>query len=163
MSVMIRRIGPDASKDRAQGILSSVFTQYEWQDDQTTYGRVEWWMGYLQQLKAESIIRDDCDGFSRLIIDLLFFLGGFRIHSLAECVVDVDQTDDNIFDHHVGAVKIGKKWFYFHCWTDQLLTRREIEDGFYKLKDGRQASPLKIIHHRKASSGIDGWKPGKVK
>lgn len=160
MPVHIRKLGAMRSKKIAINIIDSVFSQYEWQSDMETYGRAEWWLGALEQLKDENIIKDDCDGFSRLVLDLLFFLGGFDLKELAECAVDVDQKDTATFDHHVGAVLIKKEWYYFHCWSPNLLTRRQLEEGIYRLPSEMFADNMKIVQHRKLNETT--WVSGKV-
>ena len=159
MNAEIKIFGRDGSFDRASGILSSIFENYEWQSDTETFGRSEWWLGYMEQLKAKKVIRDDCDGFSGLVLDLLFFLGGFQLHNMAECLVDV-KKDDKPFDHHAGAVRVSGVWFYFHCWSPQLLTKEKMVRGTYILENGNKAAPLFIFEHRLCTGGLSDWKGG---
>lgn len=149
-----------AEKARVRQVLQWVGDHvYAYQTDLEVYGRPEVWQGALQQFTETGFIRDDCDGFSRFMMAVLLFLG-FSFEDIAELVTDVSQKDENPYDHHICAVRIGGVWFYLHCWAFELLSHRVITKGYYNTHQGHDAEPMTIVGYRLASRGNDKWKAG---
>ncbi|MBL4826110.1 MAG: hypothetical protein JKY66_00085 [Spongiibacteraceae bacterium] len=152
------------SLGRAREVVTWLFERFTYVSDAKKYGKTDHWTGALTQLTKTGKVEDDCDGFGRLCMTLFSHLGGFEQADIAECIVDVNPTDNKPFDHHIAAVCAGGTWYYAHCWTGELLTEDEITNGWYKLPVGHNAVPLKIIQHRRAdqSENFDG-KPRKAR
>lgn len=145
------------SRSYVEDVLAWVGREvYLYASDLEVYKKPETWVGAYQQFLNTGTVRDDCDGFSRFIIALMLF-GGFHFDEVAELVTDVSRHDDNLYDHHICAVKIDGEWFYMHCWAFEILTYEQITKGYYDTHEGYDAVGQTIVGHRLVSNKNSEW------
>jgi len=157
-----------ASKGFVEHALAWLWTFYSYEPDQSRYGKPEFWQGALLQFSSTGTVSDDCDGFSRFMIAVLRF-GGFGADEVAELVTDTNAQDTQPYDHHICAVKVNGRWMYAHCWAKELLTRKQLEGGYYDTYLGSDATGMEIVGHRLVSrqnfnvNSKKGWLTGPPK
>lgn len=155
-----------ASREFVDEVLKFIWSLYEYETDQSRHGTPEFWQGALEQFIGEGRVTDDCESFDRFMIAVLRF-GGFRAADLAELLTDTNTSDEQPYNHHVCGVKVDGRWMYAHCWADKLLTRKELEGGYYDTYLGTDATGMEIVGHRLVSrqnfnvGGKKGWLNGR--
>jgi len=148
------------TRTAAKIVISWLWSLYRYATDAEQYGTWESWSGALSQLTSRGFVRDDCDGFGRLMLDLLFFMAEFKLAELYECMLDTDQFDGAAFDHHGFAVRIDGVMYFGHCWAPKLLTLGELERGGYALPNGQRAAGVQVVQYRRIDGGASDWEGG---
>lgn len=142
------------TKDAMQEAVEHLMRNFTYRSDV-----VEDWSIDYSGLEDGKGLTDDCDGFTNALTRLLFSKCLFNLDEIAICIVDTNLSDDKQYDHIIVGVRISGKEYFAHNWTDQVLTRRDIELGGYEVEGGK-AVGMSFVQFRILSTNKDSWLKG---